>query len=58
MGDINGINNFLNCKNKLFLENTTPLTHELRQGDTSTTEYYHSLTRHWQQLNIYEHMMW
>ncbi|KAJ1421803.1 Retrotransposon gag domain [Sesbania bispinosa] len=34
------------------------LLHDLRQGDSSVTEYYHSLTRYWQQLDIYEDIDW
>ena len=34
------------------------LLHDLRQGDSSVTEYYHSLTRLWQQLDTYEHTEW
>ncbi|KAJ1386743.1 Retrotransposon gag domain [Sesbania bispinosa] len=34
------------------------LLHDLRQEDSSVTEYYHSLTRYWQQLDIYEDIDW
>lgn len=34
------------------------LLHDLQQGDATATEYYHTLTRYWQQLDTYEDMEW
>nr|XP_004513812.1 uncharacterized protein LOC101489272 [Cicer arietinum] len=34
------------------------LLHELRQGDTTVTDYYNTLTRYWKQLDIYEDIVW
>ncbi|KAL5739459.1 hypothetical protein ACOSQ2_028639 [Xanthoceras sorbifolium] len=32
--------------------------HDLRQGDMSVTQYSNSLTRYWQQLDMFEHPEW
>ncbi|KAL5808179.1 hypothetical protein ACOSQ3_028870 [Xanthoceras sorbifolium] len=32
--------------------------HDLRQGDMSVTQYSNSLTRNWQQLDMFEHPEW
>ena len=34
------------------------LLHDLRQGDSTVTEYYQTLTRFWQQLDVYEDTEW
>ncbi|KAJ1404398.1 gag-polypeptide of LTR copia-type [Sesbania bispinosa] len=34
------------------------ILHDLRQGDFSVTEYFNTLSRHWQQLDIYEDVQW
>ncbi|KAJ1401609.1 Gag-polypeptide of LTR copia-type [Sesbania bispinosa] len=34
------------------------ILHYLRQGDFSVTEYFNTLSRHWQQLDIYEDTQW
>lgn len=34
------------------------ILHDLRQGDVSVTEYFNTLSRHWQQLDIYEEVEW
>ena len=31
---------------------------DLRQGDSTVTEYFNILTRYWQQLDIYEELVW
>lgn len=34
------------------------ILHDLRQGESSVTEYFNILNRHWQQLDIYEEVKW
>ena len=34
------------------------LIHDLRQGNSTVTEYFNILTRYWQQLDIYEETKW
>ncbi|KAJ1424216.1 Gag-polypeptide of LTR copia-type [Sesbania bispinosa] len=34
------------------------ILHDLQQGDFSVTEYFNTLRRHWQQLDIYEDVQW
>lgn len=34
------------------------LLHDLRQGESTVTEYFNTLSRHWQQLDVYEEVEW
>lgn len=34
------------------------LSHNLQQGDSLVTEYYHTFTKYWQQLDIYANTKW
>ena len=34
------------------------ILHDLRQGDCTVTQYYNNLTRHWQQLDMFEKYTW
>lgn len=34
------------------------ILHDLRQGELSVTQYYNTLTRHWQQLDAFENHAW
>src|ERR1044072_1910570 len=34
------------------------LLHDLRQGESTVTEYFNTLSRNWQQLDVYEEVEW
>lgn len=34
------------------------ILHDLRQGESSATEYFNKINRYWQQLDIYEEVTW
>ncbi|KAJ7942689.1 UBN2_3 domain-containing protein [Quillaja saponaria] len=46
--------NYSNIDNKAEIFGIKGLIHDLRQGDMTVTQYYTTLGRHWQQLDMYE----
>ncbi|KAG8363523.1 hypothetical protein BUALT_Bualt19G0031300 [Buddleja alternifolia] len=49
---------YSNVNNTSAIFEIKSILHDLRQGDLTVTEYFNTLTRHWQQLDIYEELVW
>nr|KYP57493.1 hypothetical protein KK1_003757 [Cajanus cajan] len=49
---------YSNVDNTFVVFDIKSILHDLRQGDFSVTEYFNTLGRHWQQLDIYEDVQW
>ncbi|KAG8375959.1 hypothetical protein BUALT_Bualt09G0013400 [Buddleja alternifolia] len=49
---------YSNVNNTSAIFEIKSILHDLRQGDSTVTEYFNTLTRHWQQLDIYEELVW
>lgn len=51
-------NTYLSRDNSAELFAVESLLHDQRQGDESVTTYFTTLTRHWQQLDLFEIHEW
>jgi len=49
---------YLDVDNTSAIFEIKSLIHDLRQGNSIITEYFNTLTRYWQQLDIYEEIKW
>ncbi|KAI6670519.1 hypothetical protein NL676_005404 [Syzygium grande] len=49
---------YSNKDNTLAIFEIKGILHDLRQGESSVTDYFNQLMRHWQQLDMLEDMMW
>ena len=47
-----------NSDNTLELFGIESALHDLRQGETTVTQYFNTLMRHWQQLDVFEKHKW
>ncbi|RVW64787.1 Retrovirus-related Pol polyprotein from transposon RE1 [Vitis vinifera] len=49
---------YSNIDNTSVIFEIKSILQDLRQGDSTVTEYFNILTRYWQQLDIYEELVW
>ncbi|KAI5410279.1 hypothetical protein KIW84_055684 [Lathyrus oleraceus] len=49
---------YSNVDNTSVIFEIKSILHDLRQGESSVTEYFNILNKHWQQLDIYEEVTW
>lgn len=49
---------YFNNENTSLLFEVESILHDLRQGNMSVTQYFNTLTRHWQQIDLYEELEW
>ena len=49
---------YSNVDNTYVVFEIKSILHDLRQGESSVTEYFNILNKHWQQLDIYEEVTW
>ena len=49
---------YSNVDNSSAIFEIKSMLHDLRQGDSTVTEYFNTLTRYWQQLDVYEEIQW